>query len=96
LVFLKARYEIGKFSECRISSWYSRSDTRTSWNNIFRITWNVDSSHIIHRHNNILFNPKHSKAVGIVLIVVGVLGNIFLVIPGIMALRYKPESVKAL
>jgi hypothetical protein len=43
-----------------------------------------------------LFNPKHSKAVGIVLIVVGVLGNIFLVIPGIMALRYKPESAKEL
>ena len=33
-----------------------------------------------------LFNPKHSKSVGIVLIILGVIGNIFLIIPGIMAL----------
>ena len=42
-----------------------------------------------------LFNPKHSKSVGIVLIILGVIGNIFLIIRGIMALRYKPESVQA-
>ncbi|MFY9566480.1 MAG: hypothetical protein WAM27_12225 [Nitrososphaeraceae archaeon] len=42
-----------------------------------------------------LFNPKHSKSVGIALIILGVIGIIFLIIHGIMALRYKPESVQA-
>lgn len=39
-----------------------------------------------------LVNTKHHEKVGIVLIVLGILGNLLLVIPGIMAIRYKPES----
>ena len=39
-----------------------------------------------------LVNTKHHKNVGIVLIVLGILGNLLLIIPGIMAIRYKPES----
>ena len=39
-----------------------------------------------------LVNTKHHKNVGIVLIVLGILGNILLIIPGAMAIRYKPES----
>jgi membrane-bound ClpP family serine protease len=37
-------------------------------------------------------NTKHHKNVGIVLIVLGIIGNLLLIIPGAMALRYKPES----
>jgi membrane-bound ClpP family serine protease len=37
-------------------------------------------------------NTKHYKNVGIVLIVLGIIGNLLLIIPGAMALRYKPES----
>ena len=40
----------------------------------------------------VLFNPKNHKGVGITLIVLGILGNLLLIIPGIMAYRYKPES----
>ena len=40
----------------------------------------------------VLFNPKHHRGVGIVLIILGILGNLLLIIPGIMAYRYKPES----
>jgi hypothetical protein len=39
-----------------------------------------------------LVNTKHHKNVGIVLIVLGIIGNLLLIIPGAMALRYKPES----
>lgn len=39
-----------------------------------------------------LVNTKHHKNIGIVLIVLGILGNILLIIPGAMAIRYKPES----
>ena len=39
-----------------------------------------------------LVNTKHHKNVGIVLIVIGIVGNVLLIIPGIMAIRYKPES----
>jgi hypothetical protein len=39
-----------------------------------------------------LINTKHHKNVGILLIVLGILGNILLIIPGAMAIRYKPES----
>jgi hypothetical protein len=39
-----------------------------------------------------LVNTKHHKNVGIVLIVLGIIGNLLLIIPGVMALRYKPES----
>jgi membrane-bound ClpP family serine protease len=40
----------------------------------------------------VLVNTKHHKNVGIVLIVLGIIGNLLLIIPGAMALRYKPES----
>lgn len=42
----------------------------------------------------VLLNPKHHKGVGITLIVLGIIGNLLLIIPGIMAYRYKrePES----
>jgi membrane-bound ClpP family serine protease len=40
----------------------------------------------------VLLNPKHHRGVGIVLIVLGIIGNLLLIIPGAMALRYKPES----
>ena len=40
----------------------------------------------------VLVNPKHHRRVGIVLIVLGIIGNLLLIIPGAMALRYKPES----
>jgi hypothetical protein len=36
----------------------------------------------------IVVSTKHHKKVGITLIVIGVLGNIFLIAPGIMAIRY--------
>ena len=39
-----------------------------------------------------LVNTKHHKNVGIVLMVLEILGNILLIIPGAMAYRYKPES----
>jgi membrane-bound ClpP family serine protease len=39
-----------------------------------------------------LVNTKHHKNVGIVLILLGIIGNLLLIIPGAMALRYKPES----
>ena len=39
-----------------------------------------------------LVNTKHHKNVGIVLLVLGIIGNLLLIIPGAMALRYKPES----
>jgi len=39
-----------------------------------------------------LVNTKHHKNVGIVLIVLGIIGNLLLIIPGAMALRYKSES----
>jgi membrane-bound ClpP family serine protease len=42
----------------------------------------------------VLVNTKHSHNVGIVLIVLGIIGNLLLIIPGIMALRYKPEGKK--
>jgi membrane-bound ClpP family serine protease len=41
----------------------------------------------------VLLNPKHHRGVGIVLIILGIFGNLLLIIPGIMAYRYKPESV---
>jgi membrane-bound ClpP family serine protease len=40
----------------------------------------------------VLVNTKHHKNVGITLMVLGILGNLLLIIPGIMAYRYKPES----
>jgi hypothetical protein len=40
----------------------------------------------------VLFNPKNHKGVGITLIVLGILGNLLFLIPGIMAYRYKPKS----
>jgi len=40
----------------------------------------------------VLFNPKNHKGVGITLIVLGILGNLLLIIPGIMAYRFKPIS----
>ena len=39
-----------------------------------------------------LVNTKHHKNVGIILMVLGILGNLLLIIPGAMAIRYKPES----
>ena len=39
-----------------------------------------------------LVNIKHHKTVGTVLIIIGILGNLLLIIPGIMAYRYKPKS----
>ena len=39
-----------------------------------------------------LVNTKHHKKVGIVLIILGIIGILLLIIPGIMALRYKQES----
>ena len=39
-----------------------------------------------------LVNTKHSKNVGITLIVFAIIGNLVLLIPGIMAYRWKPES----
>ena len=39
-----------------------------------------------------MVNTKHHKNVGITLMVLGILGNLLLIIPGIMAYRYKPES----
>ena len=39
-----------------------------------------------------LVNPKHHKAVGVTLIVLGIIGNVLMIIPGIMAVRYKPEG----
>jgi hypothetical protein len=42
----------------------------------------------------VLVNTKHSHSVGIVLIVLGIIGNLLLIIPGAMALRYKPEGKK--
>ena len=40
----------------------------------------------------VLVNTKHHQGVGITLIVLGILGNLLLIIPGIMECRYKPES----
>ena len=40
----------------------------------------------------VLVNTKHHEGVGIILIVLGILGNLLLIIPGIMAYRYKPKS----
>ena len=40
----------------------------------------------------VLVNTKHHQSVGITLIVLGILGNLLLIIPGIMECRYKPES----
>ena len=40
----------------------------------------------------VLVNTKHHEKVGIILIIIGIVGNLLLVIPGIMAIRYKPES----
>jgi hypothetical protein len=40
----------------------------------------------------VLVNTKHHEGVGITLIVLGILGNLLLIIPGIMACRYKPKS----
>jgi membrane-bound ClpP family serine protease len=40
----------------------------------------------------VLVNTKHSHGFGITLIVFGIVGNLLLIIPGIMALRYKPET----
>ena len=39
-----------------------------------------------------LANTKHHEKVGGILIVLGILGNLLLIIPGIMAYRWKPES----
>lgn len=39
-----------------------------------------------------LVNPKNHKGVGITLIIVGVIGNLLLIIPGVMAIRYKPKN----
>jgi hypothetical protein len=39
-----------------------------------------------------LVNIKHHEKVGIVLIILGIIGNLLLIIPGIMAIRYKPKS----
>jgi len=39
-----------------------------------------------------LVNTKHHEKVGIIMIVLGILGNLLLIIPGIMAIRYKPEG----
>jgi len=39
-----------------------------------------------------LVNTKHHEKVGIILIILGILGSLLLIIPGIMAIRYKPES----
>jgi hypothetical protein len=38
-----------------------------------------------------VLNVKHHKNVGGALIVIGIVGNLLLIIPGIMAYRYKPE-----
>jgi hypothetical protein len=40
----------------------------------------------------VLVNTKHHQGVGITLIVLGILGNLLLLIPGIMAYRFKPKS----
>jgi type VI protein secretion system component VasK len=39
-----------------------------------------------------VLNVKHHKNVGGALIVIGIVGNLLLIIPGIMAYRYKPEG----
>ena len=39
-----------------------------------------------------LINVKHSKKVGIIMIILGVFGNLLLIMPGIMAYRYKPKN----
>jgi len=41
-----------------------------------------------------VLNVKHHKNVGGALIVIGIVGNLLLIIPGIMAYRYKPEGKK--
>jgi hypothetical protein len=38
------------------------------------------------------FVKTHTKALGVSLIVFGIIGNFFLIIPGIMAIRYKPKQ----
>ena len=38
-----------------------------------------------------LVNTKHHKNLGIILMVLGILGNLLLIIPGAMAYRYKQE-----
>lgn len=40
----------------------------------------------------VLVNTKHHKGVGVALVVMGILGNLLLIIPGIMAYRVKPKS----
>ena len=42
----------------------------------------------------VLVHTKHHKKVGITLVVLGILGNLLLIIPGAMAIRYKPEGNK--
>jgi uncharacterized protein with PQ loop repeat len=37
-----------------------------------------------------LVNKKHHKGVGITMIILGCIGNLLLIVPGIMAIRYKP------
>jgi vacuolar-type H+-ATPase subunit I/STV1 len=40
----------------------------------------------------VLVNTKHHQGVGITLVLLGIVGNLLLIIPGIMAYRYKPEG----
>jgi hypothetical protein len=40
-----------------------------------------------------LLNTKHHRNVGVALIILGVIGNILLILPGIMAYRYKPQAI---
>jgi len=40
----------------------------------------------------VLVNTKHHQGAGITLVYLGILGNPLLIIPGIMAYRYKPEG----
>ena len=40
----------------------------------------------------VLVNTKHHQGVGITLALLGIVGNLLLIIPGIMAYRYKPEG----
>ena len=43
----------------------------------------------------LVLTKRHAKGVGITIIVLGVLFNWLLLIPGIMAVRYKPQFVNA-
>jgi hypothetical protein len=40
----------------------------------------------------VLVNTKHHQGAGITLVLLGIVGNLLLIIPGIMAYRYKPEG----